>query len=73
MTHMEVEKIVIYVSETPEARDEAFVLIVEVSDPHIVTWRIPNLEKSQWYFFVRVVDTEGRESAFSNSEGKQCK
>lgn len=68
----ELEKLTIYVMETPEPRDEMFLMIIEVTDVNLISWEIQDLELRDLHFSVRVTDTEGRESAFSNVRGKDC-
>ena len=72
LTPGELEKLTIYVMESPEPRDELFLLIIEVTDVNLISWEIQDLELRDLYFSVRVTDTEGRESAHSNVEGKDC-
>lgn len=72
MTYDEIQKITIYVMETPEPRDEAFVMIIDITDPYLTSWRINKLNYTVLYFSVRVVDLEGRESAFSVVQMAEC-
>lgn len=63
----------VYVSLSPEPRDEEYILILELDKSSQQVVQINDLGRLELYFFVTTTDTEGRESAHSNVEFKDCR
>lgn len=68
----EIAKFTIFVSNSPEIVEGALELEVDITDRHLTAWEVPDLRPGQHWFYMTVTDTEGRESTYSNVQGKQC-
>jgi len=67
----ELSKYTVYVSESPEPLDMLIEMVIEISDPNVISWEVFDLSHPHW-FWVTATDTEGLESGPSNVEGKDC-
>lgn len=68
----ELSAFTIFVSESLDPADMMIELVIGIEDTNMISWEVRNLTVAQHYFWVTATDTEGRESAPSNVEGKDC-
>lgn len=67
----ELSKFTVYVSESPEPEDMLIEMIIDISDPNVISWEVFDLSHQHW-FWVTATDTENRESGPSNVVAKDC-
>lgn len=67
----ELSKFTIYVSESSEPEDMLIEMVIDISDPNLISWEVFELSHKHW-FWVTATDTDNLESGPSNVVDKDC-